>query len=286
MIHALASTLTVLAVLLTSDYVLRRFPVAGWRLPLAVATLVTAGLNTQVFQFGAIGQAYGFCLFGIVLAFRFAVLTPNRRTIVWPALAGLAAGAAAAGSLLTAPVAPVLLLWLVFQSRTGNRWIKGVAFLCGVITAFLPLIWLFLEDPRKVFFSVFDYHFYYRQMDWEGAIQHDIEVLVFWVDSSQALLLGLLAVAGLFFVARRSDWDRSLRGVLSMRMVGAGRDRSYLQRSSHLRPIFPFHRTVPCHPCNGGALHGQFPTRWARPPMDTGRGSDHLFVVCSRQGHL
>jgi len=212
MIHAWASTLTILAILLTSDYVLRRFPVAEWRLPLTLVTIVTVGLNTQVFQFGAIGQAYGFCIFAIVLAFRFTVLTPDRGNLSWPALAGFAAGAAAAGSLLTAPVAPVLFLWLFFQNRTGNRWIKSVIFLAGVILAFLPLIWLLVEDPRKVLFNIFDYHFYYRQMDWEGAIQHDIEVLVFWVDSSQALLLASLAAAGLFFTARRSNWDRALRG--------------------------------------------------------------------------
>ena len=211
MIHALAATLTVAAVLLTGEYVWRRFPVPGWRLPAAFATVFAVGLNTEVFQFGTIGQAYSFSLFAIVAGFRFAILAPDRRAAAWPVLAGFAAGAAAAGSLLTAPVAVVLLVWIVLQNRSGNRWLKGVAFLFGALLPFLPLLWLFLQAPRTVLFNVFDYHFFYRQVEWEGAIQHDIDVLLAWIDSSPALLLGLLALAGLFFVARRSDWDRPLR---------------------------------------------------------------------------
>ena len=60
-------------------------------------------------------------------------------------------------------------------------------------------------------FNIFDYHFFFRQLDWEGAIQHDVGVLASWIDSAPATLVGLLALAGLIFIARRSNWDRPIR---------------------------------------------------------------------------
>ena len=211
MVHALAATMTAAAILLTGDYVLRRFPVPNWRLAAALTAALATGLNAMVFQFGSIGQAYGLSLFLIVAAFRSSILTVERNTLLWPALAGFAAGAAAASTLLTAPVAPVLLLWIVLQRRTEKRWMKAVIFVLGALVPFLPLLWLYLQSPRVVRFNIFDYHFFFRQVDWEGAIQHDVGVLAAWMDSAQAMLLGLLALAGLLFVVRRSDWDRPKR---------------------------------------------------------------------------
>jgi 4-amino-4-deoxy-L-arabinose transferase-like glycosyltransferase len=211
MVHALAATATAGAVLLTGDYVLRKFPVPDWKLPAAVAAACATGLNVMVFQYGTIGQAYGLCLFLIIAAFRISILAVERNALLWPALAGMAAGAAAASSLLTAPVGPVLLLWMVLQRRTGKRWAKAAIFVVGALVPFLPLLWLYLQSPRVVRFNIFDYHFFFRQLDWEGAIQHDVGVLAAWMDSAQAMLLGLLALAGLLFILRRSGWDRPTR---------------------------------------------------------------------------
>ncbi len=149
MVHALAATATAAAVLLTGDYVLRKFPVPNWRLPVAVGAACATGLNVMVFQYGTIGQAYGLCLFLIVASFRISILTVERNALLWPALAGMAAGAAAASSLLTAPVGPVLLLWMVLQRRTGKRWAKAGIFVLGALVPFLPLLWLYLAvAPR------------------------------------------------------------------------------------------------------------------------------------------
>jgi MYXO-CTERM domain-containing protein len=211
MVHVLAATMTAGAVVLTGDYVLRRFPVPNWRVPAALAAAFATGLDAPVFQFGSIGQAYGLSLFLVVAAFRISILAVERNAMWWSALAGLAAGAAAGSTLLTAPVGPVLLLWIVIQSRTGKRWAKGSLFLLGGLIAFLPLLRLYLESPRVVRFNIFDYHLFFRQVEWEGAIQHDVGVLISWIDSTPAALLGLLAVAGLLFIQRRSDWDRQLR---------------------------------------------------------------------------
>jgi hypothetical protein len=211
MVHVLASTATMGALVLTGDYVLRKFPVLSWRVPAALTAVFAAGLNAAVFEFGSLGQAYGLCLFLIVAAFRMSILTVERNTLLWPALAGFAAGAAAGSTLLTAPVGPVLLLWIVLQRRTEKRWWKAAIFLVGALLAFLPLIWLYLQSPRVVRFSIFDYHFFFRQVDWDGAIGHDVGVLIAWVDSTQAMFLGLLALAGLIFIFRRSGWERSTR---------------------------------------------------------------------------
>ena len=209
-IHALASILTATAVFLTAGFLLRKLPVEGWRLPAAITAALVTGFNVMVFEYGTIGQAYGFCLLSIVVAYRFAVLTPDRPGAIWPALAGCGAAAAAASSLLTAPVAPVLLVWIVLQNRAGNRWLKAGAFVAGAILPLLPLLVLFVWVPRQVRFDIFDYNFFYRQMDWEGATQHNLEIYFSWINSSQALLLGLLALAGLLFIAR-SRWEQSVR---------------------------------------------------------------------------
>jgi len=211
MIHALATTATAAAMLLTGDYVLRRFPETEWRTPAAIAAIIAVGLNVPVLEFGTLGQAYGFCLLMIVLAFRMAVLSPERSTLLWPLLAGLFGGAGAAGSLLTAPVPVVLLIWILWRDETRSRFVKGAAFVLGGIVPFLPMIWLFIQSPNQVRFNLFDYHFFYRQVEWEGALQHDFEVMIAWIDSSQAFLLGLLALVGVFFAVRTRHWARSLR---------------------------------------------------------------------------
>lgn len=199
------------AILLTGDFLLRRFPLPDWRLAAALTATLTIGLNQYVLFFGSIGQAYGLCLFLIVAAFRFSVLAVNRKGLLLPGLAGLLASAAAESSLLTAPVGPVLLLWILIHNRTGSRLVKLAAFLAGSAIAFQPLLWLFLEGPRQVIFNIVQYHLLYRQVGWPGAIRHDLELQAAWIDSSQALLLGLLAAAGLLFIVFRSECDRPRR---------------------------------------------------------------------------
>jgi hypothetical protein len=66
-------------------------------------------------------------------------------------------------------------------------------------------------SPRQVIFGVIQYNLLYRQVHWEGAMRHDLEVMASWLDSSQALLLGLLAASGLLFTRFRSDWNRQRR---------------------------------------------------------------------------
>jgi len=209
-IHAVAALLTAGAILLAAEFVLVRFPVLNRRLTAAIATALILGLNTLIVQFGTVAQAYALCLFLMVAAFRIAILALDRERSLWSALAGLLAGAAAGSSLLTAPVAPVLLLWILLYNRTGSRLRKFAAFLVGAVVAFLPVLWLFVEAPRPVLFNLIEYHLFYRSVGWEDAVPHDLEVIASAVDSASALILGLLALAGLMFTMKSAQ-DRRWR---------------------------------------------------------------------------
>lgn len=208
--HAVAALLTAGAVFLTADFAFRHFPIPRWRLAAALAAAALAGLNVTVFEYGAVAQAYGICLFLTVAAFRIAVLVPDRPGWLLPGASGFLASAAAGSSLLTATTAPVLLIWLLIHNRTGKRWLKGAAFLAGALIPFLPVLWLFVHGPKQVWFGIFQYNALYRTVDWPGATRHNLEILTYWIDSSQALTLGLLSAAGVFFI-RKSDWDRARR---------------------------------------------------------------------------
>ena len=209
--HGFAALFTIGAVLLTADFVFHRFPVRSWRLAAAIAAGIATGLNAQVFEYGPLAQAYGICLLTLVVAFRISVRAVDRGGLLLPSLAGLFAGIAAGSSLLSAAAAPVLLVWILFYNRAGSRWTKLVAFGIGTAVPFAPVFWLFWLGPRQTWFNLIQYHFFFRKLYWPTATRHDLEVLTSWIDSGQGLVLGLLAVFGLLYVARRSPWPRPLK---------------------------------------------------------------------------
>jgi hypothetical protein len=209
-VHAVASLETSGAVILASQFVLKRFPERAWAVAAAIVTAVIIGTNGVVVEFGPLGQAYGMCLFTTVCAFRLTVAAVERRSGAWATVAGAMSGAAAASSMLSAPVVPVLLIWLVWKIGAG-RWNKGLAFLAGCAVPFLPVLALFVESPRVVWFNVAEYHLYYRTLYWQQPLSHDLEVLTGWSVDSQSVLVGLLAISGIVFIVRRSNWDRALR---------------------------------------------------------------------------
>ena len=209
-VHVLGALWVAAAAFVTADFIRTRFPIPGWRLAGALAAVVAVGMNSQVFLFGAIGQSYGLCLFLIVAAYRMAVIAVERPGASRAAAAGLAAGVAAASSLLTAPVGPILLLWITIRNRAGNRWSKCAAFLAGAAIAFLPVAWLYRQGPEQTLFNLIFYQLKYRHK-WTGALNQDITALTSWIDSAQGLSLALLAVAGLWYIARKSDWPSERR---------------------------------------------------------------------------
>ncbi|MGI8960451.1 MAG: hypothetical protein ACR2IV_11945 [Bryobacteraceae bacterium] len=208
--HILAALLVGGAVMLAAGFIFSHFPVPQWRLACALATAFMVAVSVPVVQFGTV-QAYGMCLFLMVAAFRVSVLTVDRKNFLVPLSAGLLAGGAAASSLLTAPLAPVLLVWMLVYNGIGSRFIKSVAFLLGMTIPFLPVLRLFIKAPRVVFFNLVEYQLLYRRVHWEGATPHDIDVLTSWINSSQALLIGGLAIIGLLFIRSARDWEPRLR---------------------------------------------------------------------------
>jgi hypothetical protein len=113
--------------------------------------------------------------------------------------------------LLTAAVAPVLLVWIAIQNRAGSRWFKIALFLAAAGIPFLPVLLLFLASPGPVLFNIIQYQTIYRHAKWDGATGQDISVLISWIDSAQGLALVLLSGAGIWFVRRKSDWDAAQR---------------------------------------------------------------------------
>jgi len=100
---------------------------------------------------------------------------------------------------------------MLIYNRAGSRWRKLAAYMGAAVIPCLPLAWLYIQSPRQTLFNVLDYHYFYRRLAWEDATVHDIGVMIAWLDSSSALPLALLAMAGLWFVYKRSAWDRAQR---------------------------------------------------------------------------
>lgn len=209
--HTFAAFLTIGTYVLVAEYLLSRFPIAKWRTVVASAGLIFIALNTTVVEFGTIAQAYAMCLFGAFAGFRAAVSAVARRSPLLALVSGVFAGIAAASSLLSAPAALVLCFWILLRNREGNRWVKTLAFLIGAAIPFAPVIWLFIQGPYQTFFNVLKYQAIFRRVNWGDATSHDIDILSSWVDSGQALILGLLALAGIAFVRKLSGWDTVLR---------------------------------------------------------------------------
>jgi len=209
--HVMASLEVAGATALAVDYVFKRFPIARWRFACALIVAGFVGMNGVVVLFGTCAQAYGIGLLLTVAAFRVTVAAGSLQARLVSFLSGLLSGAAAACTLLTAPVIPVLFIWLWIYGEAKLRFGRAVAFLAGVAIPFVPVLILGIRAPRQVFFNVVQYQALFRREKWTGATAHDVDVLTAWLDSTPALFLGLLGLTGLFFVARKSGWDRLRR---------------------------------------------------------------------------
>ncbi len=209
--HAVAALETSAAVTLAVQFIYTRLPERPWRVAGAIAAAAIIGLNANLFEFGPLGQAYGICLFASVCAFRLAIEATERRSARMAAGAGVFAGIAAASSLLSATVAPVLFVWTLVRNRPGRRWVMGLAFVKGFALPFLPLLRLFVRSPWVVSFNIVQYHLRFRQVYWPHPFSHDLETLTAWISEPQSLLMGLLAIFGIVYIARRSQWDPERR---------------------------------------------------------------------------
>lgn len=209
--HALAAFLTSGTTLIAAHFVYTRVPIPSWRLPCSVATALLIGLDSAVIQYAPLGQPYALCLFLSVAAFWAAVVASERKGWLLAAAAGTLASGAAASSLLVALLPLVLLIWFL---KTKPRAVPF--FVAGASIPVLPLLWLFHRAPLAVLFNLFEYQMRYRRSNWEDAVAHDWIVLTSAMTSLQPLSLGVLFLAGLWFVARGSGWDRTVRQQFSL----------------------------------------------------------------------
>ena len=210
------------ATLMTADYVFARFPVERWRFPAALMAALLLGLNVHLVQYGPIGQAYGLALFLVVAAYRVAIVSIDREGIALSAAAGLLSAAAAGATQLTSPICPILAVWMLVENRNGNRWRKLAAFILAAAIPMLPVAWLFAQGPQQAFFNILQYNLIFRQVEWPGAIGHDIGVMLSWLHSAQALLMGLLALGGLLSVRRWPQPQRAESFLCAWLALGVG----------------------------------------------------------------
>jgi hypothetical protein len=209
--HTLAALETSAAVTLAAQFVYTHLPERPWRVAGAIAAATMIGFNANLVQFGPLGQAYGMCLFASVCAFRLAVVAVDRRPAWLASAAGAFAGIAAASSLLAATVAPVLLIWIWWHNRAGNRWIKAAAFVVVSAIPFVPVLRLIVQSPWVVWFNVAQYHLRFREVYWPDPLSHDLETLTAWAIEPQSLLMGLLAIFAVVYIARRAHWPPERR---------------------------------------------------------------------------
>lgn len=211
--HVFASLFLAGSTYLAAEFVLLRLPVNMnlWRWPCVLLAALFTALNEIVVQFGPIAQAYASSIFFSVLAFRLTAGSVRKNSLFGVFAAGFAAGTAAGCTLLTAPLAPVLLGWLLYYSETGKRWKNAAVFLVGCSVPFLPVLLLFIRGPRQTFFNVVQYQALFRRVNWGDATAHDFDVFTAWINSVPSFLLALFAGFGLSFIRRQSGWDRSRR---------------------------------------------------------------------------
>jgi hypothetical protein len=234
--HLISAVCTIAALWLIGTYVLDRFDGGvwkkNWRLPMTIGAILLVGLNSQIVEFGTIGQAYGLCLLAIVAAFRFTVANIKRDDARFALGAGFFAGVAAASSLLTAPMGPVLFVWML--RAPGARLKRTLAFIGGGLIPFLPLLRLFVKSPTIVFFGAVKYHLFYRTVDWSESGKQNFDVATDWLESPHAMVMGFLVLLGLIFLAR-TDVPWALRQELHLCIWLSVIEGAYLL---YVRPTF------------------------------------------------
>ena len=123
--HTFSTLMTGGAVWLTMQFIFSRFPRSRLASSGDDHRRSVGRLEFSVIEYGTLGQPYGVGLLAIVVAFRFTLAAVARPGWRESAGAGLFALTAAACSLLTAPVAPVCLLWILWKNRSGRPSVKS-----------------------------------------------------------------------------------------------------------------------------------------------------------------
>jgi hypothetical protein len=206
--HVLSALLTGSCILVVAEYIYSRLNETRWRAAITAAGASLLGLSFYVVSYGTVGLPFGLCLLLMLVSFRLTVMAVCRRGMLCPFLAGLAAGAAAAASLLTAPVLLILIIWLARFDRTGEAPRKCFGLAGGAVLPFLPVLWLGVMAPQQVFFDIVEYHLFHRAGLKGSMILWNLREIFDFFGSIQGLSLTVLALTGLYSIARAPEQPR------------------------------------------------------------------------------
>ena len=210
--HALAALETSAATVLAAQFVLTRLPERTWQVAGAIAATVMIGCNINLVEFGPLGRLTALPCLLTVCAFRLALAAVERRGWWLASACGVLAGAAAASTLLRrrrgAGIGDLDLVGTTVPEADGSRRRPSRS------ERQFPSCRYFgwpSQSPWVVWFNIVEYQLHYRVVYWPDPLPHDLETLTAWTRDPQSLLLGLLAIFGVVYIAKRSSWTREHR---------------------------------------------------------------------------
>jgi hypothetical protein len=208
-VHAASALLTGGCLMLTAMYVFMRARESQMQLTLPIIATVLLGLNCYVISFGTVALPYGFCLFFTVAAFVLVTGSVDQSGSRFAFAAGVCAGTAAAAYLLTAPIIPVLFVWMMLHNRQGSRRTKCAWYLVGLSLPFVPLLLLGTRAPQQVWVDLVQYHRFHRSGR-DLNVWFNLREIAGWFISIQGLALVVLAGAALSSTKWRDRFDKRL----------------------------------------------------------------------------
>ncbi|HXD31416.1 MAG TPA: hypothetical protein VN643_09875 [Pyrinomonadaceae bacterium] len=200
-VHFIAALFMGGALMMVGAYVHARATDILPRFMTATMALLLLVENAYVVSYGVVALPYSFCLFFMVTAFVLITSAVKLQSLMHSFAAGACAGAAAASYLLTAPLIPVLLVWLFRKNKAGSNQLKSLSFLLGAALPFTPLLWLFARAPNRVWFDLVKYHLYYRSGR-DLNFWFNVREIAGWFISIQGLMLTGFALVSLFLIRR------------------------------------------------------------------------------------
>lgn len=213
--HLLSALATIGSLIMTAGFVFARVPDPAWKQSIALTAVAFIGLHELTVQLGTVAMPYALCLFFAVAAFRLTIKAVKTGNGWLAAGAGLCAGASAATTLLGAPFAPILCLWMGRYAGTGLRRRLCVNFLAAAALPFLPVLWLAMQAPRRALFNIITFNalYYPYPLSWLQAAIWQVLFAFYrvWISSPQGMLLALFGILGLVFLPRQTQWDKHRR---------------------------------------------------------------------------
>ena len=187
---------------------------------ISIGALLFFALDTQIYDLSLSADPYVLCLLLSVVAYGVTIRAVDGQRPYLAFVAGLFASGSAASSLLTAPIVIVLGTWLLQRSVSHYRLKLFLFFISGAIIPFIPFAYFLMKAPEQVWFNVFEFQLIYRRLvsgwHYKKTLKWDIYTLTIWLNSTQGLLLSVLAFLGALFVRQGEGLGQRCRSDLSL----------------------------------------------------------------------